>query len=159
MTVALCLDPGKATGAALVRWGDYKPLTVLETWTIPDGCEGFISWWLRQPGELGTTRKRWSIVICELFEIDGTVTGTWAPEIQGALKALWGDPVVWQRRDEKAVIAKGEKERNAWLKWHGINLTTQHERDAVIHGLRFVRKQSHLPSLMHYWPPKPRGEK
>lgn len=149
MTRALVLDPGLVTGAASVRWGDHTGLEVVKTESIPDGCEGFIQWWYS---------KRYlpfvdlDLVICEEFNIDGTITGTWAPEIQGALKAMWGGTIVWQRRDDKAVIRKGEPERNDWLASRGIHLKTQHERDAVCHGLVHARRIKHMPTLLKYWP-------
>lgn len=144
MTVALCLDPGKVTGAAYVQWGRTQGLSVIATHAIENGCEGFIDWF--------RSHAPFQLIICEEFNIDGTITGTWSAQIEGALKAMWGSPIVWQRRDDKAVIRKGEPERNDWLASRGIHLKTQHERDAVVHGLVYARRQGHLPTIEKYWP-------
>lgn len=150
---ALVLDPGKVTGAALIEWDVKSPMSVLTTWAIQDGCEGFVAWWSRQPKQKSLSGKPWSLLISELFEIDGTVTGSWSPRIEGALIALWSGPqIVWQRRDDKALIGKGEPARNAWLTSRGIHVKTQHERDAICHGLVFVRRLHHMPTLLKYWP-------
>lgn len=149
---ALVLDPGKVSGAALIEWDIDRPMEVLSTWAIPGGCEGFVAWWHMQPKHRSLSGKSWSIVISELFEIDGTVTGSWSPRIEGAILALWGNQVTWQRRDDKALIGKGEPARNAWLTSRGIRTKTQHERDAIVHGLVFLRRLHHLPTIEKFWP-------
>lgn len=149
-THALVLDPGKTTGVAYVEWGDDQPLRILWTDRTPDGAEGFVRWWLH--GLWGRIESL-DFIICELFEIDGAITGTWAPQIEGALMALWPWNVTWQRRDEKARLLPDEKRRNAWLKDRGLYAPTQHERDAVTHALVYVAKTlKHRPTLERYWP-------
>jgi hypothetical protein len=150
--IALVLDPGRTSGAALIEWDVQAPMEVLSTWAIPGGCEGFVDWYKKQPKVRSLSGKPWSIVISELFEIDGTVTGTWSPRIEGALMALWGPQVTWQRRDDKALIGKGEPARNAWLSSRGLHARTQHERDAIVHGLVFLRRLHHRPTIERYWP-------
>lgn len=149
---ALVLDPGKVTGAALVEWTDVEPLTVLWTRSIPGGCEGFVEWWRSLPRHRSLSGKEFSIVICELFEIDGTVTGVWSAEIQGAIKALWGEQTIWQRRDDKAALLPTEPARRAWFNRRGLRFKTSHELDSVTHATVFLKRLHHEPTLRHWWP-------
>lgn len=143
---ALVLDPGKVTGAAMVEWSDDDPLSVLWTQSIPSGCEGFVDWFKE------FDHFSMDIVICELFEIDGTITGSWSPRIEGALMALWNGEIVWQRRDEKAALLPTEPARRAWFNRRGLRFKTSHELDSVVHALVYLKRMKHMPTLMKWWP-------
>lgn len=145
---ALLLDPGESTGMALARWSDDQGFQLIYSKTIPGGALGFIDWVKYDFNEFNA-----DLCVCEDFKIDGTITGTWSPQIEGALMALWPRPIVWQGRDEKGSLLPGEPERNEWLKSRGFDLRTQHERDAVVHGIVYTAKRlHHLPTIEKFWP-------
>lgn len=150
MTYLWSFDPGLVSGAAIGHYDDDKPYKVLQTWSIPDGLDGFIEW-IRTAVITQTDE-----VVVERFVIDGTITGVWAPQIEGAIAYLasrTGFNITWQLRTDKTMLTAGDQaKRNAWLKAkvpHGM--TTQHERDAVTHALVYLKRKRHLPTLKEFW--------
>jgi hypothetical protein len=149
MTYLWSFDPGFATGAALGYYDDETPYKIHATWSIPDGLDGFIDWL----GSWGPTR--YDDVVVERFIIDGTITGVWAPQIEGALSLFAfqeGFNITWHLRSDKSMLTAGdEPTRNKWLKARFPDMKTQHERDAVTHSLVYLKRQRHLPTLKQYW--------
>lgn len=148
----LSLDPGLASGFIVAELFDDKPLTLSSQGVIDGGCEGFLDW--VKPGcylEIVDT------VICERFVIDGTHTGVWSPQIEGAVMALSPVPIVWQLRSDKATLfgqkqkgAKGETERFNWLRERGFS-GEGHELDAITHALVWAKRSGHKPTIDKYW--------
>lgn len=152
----LGLDPGKTTGFAFAYLDSVRPLIIAEHGTIEDGLDGFIDWW-------ESRQKYWSPadekLVIERFIIDGTITGTWASQIEGAIKVLHPQNNVWQLRSDKATVFnqkeggdKGQTERFAWLRERGFE-GVSHELDAQTHLLVYAKRQKHLPTLRKYWGP------
>jgi hypothetical protein len=82
VTYLWSFDPGLATGAALGEYDNNVPYKIHATWSIPDGLDGFIQW---------SESQQWldtDEAVTERFVIDGTITGVWAPQIEGALAFL-----------------------------------------------------------------------
>lgn len=155
MTYLWSFDPGLATGAAFGEYGPDRPYQVLATWSIPNGVDGFIEWNFAGYESIYQADE----VVCERFIIDGTITGVWAPQIEGVLyylQELKGFPITWQLRTDKTMLTAGsESKRNAWLKAKVPHvpheMTTQHERDAVTHALVCLKRKRHLPTLKEFW--------
>jgi hypothetical protein len=150
VTYLWSFDPGLDTGAALGEYDNNVPYKIHATWSIPDGLDGFIQW---------SESQQWldtDEAVTERFVIDGTITGVWAPQIEGALAFLqhmYGFSITWQLRTDKTTLKAGsERVRNAWLKTKVAHkMTTQHERDAVTHALVYLKRKRHLPTLKEYW--------
>lgn len=151
----LTLDPGLSTGYSIWETRSYfdsSDLELMETGVIEEGCEGFIDDW-RYKG-IGTKTDR---VVCERFVIDGTHTGVWSAQIEGALMALYDGPVIWQLRSDKATLFNqefggdaGQTERFAWLRERGFE-GEGHELDAITHALVWAKRMGHIPTLRKYW--------
>jgi hypothetical protein len=166
--IGLALDPGKSTGWAEFTWGKHTqidpkldtPFSVLAQGVISEGVDGFIRWFsddLFDP-------SYYDVVIYEDFVIDGTVTGSWASEVIGALKMQSYNGgatsrIVRQTRQDKATIIgnrggtttqQREKIRFDWLREQGFT-GVSHELDAITHGLVYVKRQLHEPTLKRFW--------
>lgn len=148
----LSLDPGLASGFALGEFSDTQPYTVVSHGVVDGGCEGFIDW-VRPSCYLDIA----DVVVCERFVIDGTHTGVWSPQIEGALMALSPTRVVWQLRSDKATLFgqklagdRGQTERFNWLRGQGFE-GEGHTLDAVTHALVYLKRLEHKPTLRKFW--------
>lgn len=148
--ILLGLDPGKKTGYYFVNLEEDTPMEVLDHGVIEGGVEGFHEWWLDGSDVYWQT----DLIISEIFEIDGTITGTWSPQIEGALKVLWDGEIVWQKRDDKAALLPGEPARKKWLKEHGFQFDATHDMDALTHLIVYIKrhKTEHMASIREWWP-------
>lgn len=153
MTYLWSFDPGLATGAALGEYTATEPYRLLSTWAIPNGLDGYLDW-LESYGP-----GKWDDVVTERFIIDGTITGVWSPQVEGVLALLGRQEqfkVTGQLRTDKAALIRGnQSRRNAWIDERFPGLNSQHERDAVVHALVFMRRKRprHLPTLREYFGP------
>lgn len=145
----LGLDPGLSTGYAIAYWSDLHPLEIVEQGVIKDGCDGFIDWF--------KSRAIPETVVAERFVIDGTMTGVWSPQIEGAIKALHSGTKVWQLRSDKATLFnqklkgdKGQTERFEWLRDRGFE-GKSHSLDAQTHLLVLAKRMKSQPTLRKYF--------
>lgn len=155
MTKVLALDPGLSTGFAISIVTPHAPVLFLKQGVIENGCEGFIDWWT---AFYSARINDVDLIVCERFVIDGTHTGVWSPQIEGALMALAGVPIAWQLRSDKALLFgqtfkgdRGQTERFEWLRERGFT-GVSHELDAITHTLFWLKRQGHKPTLRKYWP-------
>ena len=162
MTRLLSLDPGKNSGIALGHYDDSAPYTLVDRWQQHDGLEGFIYWWENE-------RPLFDVIVVERFVLDPSnqFTADLTPkEIEGALKALWRGPIVWQLRGDKGALcgyppsaktkAQRQRVRNLWLDRFGLFVPgedNQDSADAIVHSLVYLKRQRHLPTMKRYWPP------
>lgn len=145
----LSIDPGKQTGIALGIYGDDEPYKLAEVWQVSGGLKGFIDWWREHETLMPT------YLVCEKFVLrnNAFVADTEPLLIEGALRVLWGGDIVWQLRTDKMFVT------DQLLKEHGLWKTgkalgwkdCRDANDAIIHGLAFLRKQKHLPTLRKFW--------
>lgn len=151
MTRILALDPGLATGYAYAHFDEFSPLSVYETGVIPGGAFGIVNW-LNSGRE--TPLHTADIVVCERFDIDGTITGTWSARVEGVVMATLLDrqELVFQSRDDKAALLPTEPRRRAWLKERGFTFEATHDMDAITHLIVYLKRIRHFPTLMNYWP-------
>lgn len=142
MATLLALDPGLSTGWAEISYGDHLA-DVVDQGVIPDGVHGFKKWW---------SNRTWAQVVSEKFIIaPGTVGEGWSLQVEGALIALYDGPITFQSRSDKADLVSGtEVERFAWLRSHGFT-GSSHELDAITHGLLWLKRQRHQPTIRQYW--------
>lgn len=159
MTDLLCYDPGLSTGWAWFRSLGGGPYALYDHGVIEGGCEGFIA---------GDRLDRLPVdvlpgmVVAERYLPDGSVTGEdgiHSLRIEGYLmgeSANWNYPLIFQPRSDKAALLRTEKARNAWITQRFGKISTQHAKDAITHGLVWMRR-NHRPSLAHYWPADDEG--
>lgn len=149
MTYLLALDPGLQTGWCYGHYSETEPFTILREGAIQGGCEGFIGWW---HGSVLNTLPALDEIVCELFVIDGTITGSWSPRIEGALMAMWDGPITWQTRADKAALLPTETARRAWFNRQGVRFRSPHALDAATHAVVLCKRRGHLPTIERYWP-------
>lgn len=144
----LGIDPGLSTGWALFAYTEKLPATLVDSGQVKGGVEGFIDWWPTLVNDY-----RVDELVAERFIIDGTVTGSWAPQIEGALKVLAaGKPITWQTRGDKAALLPTEPARRQWFRNAGIRFDSDHSLDAATHCMVLLKRRRHLPTLSAYWP-------
>lgn len=146
----IALDPGQTSGYAEFILGEKEPLQLVGQGVIEGGCPAFIDTF-----RLLGYGDRIDLFICERFVIDGTHTGVWSPQIEGALMAMAApdQEIVWHLRSDKANLTNpkhSETQRFNWLRERGFT-GTSHELDAITHGLVWAKNLRHVPTLKEYW--------
>lgn len=150
MADLLAYDPGLSTGWAWFRSLNDGPYVLYDFGVIGGGCEGFIA----------VTYGTWpypDIIVSESFIPHGTALGedgTHALQIEGVLKAdahSLRRSLIFQPPSDKAALIPSEKLRNQWITERFGKVPTQHARDAITHGIVWI-KRNHKPSIEHYWP-------
>lgn len=138
----LCLDPGGATGAALIEY-DETSVKVVESFEIKGGLTGFIAWYK-------TTELEWDSVVCESFTLRPGVHGVdLSPTyIIGALEALTNDSskIAYQEPKLKPLC---DDNRLKVMEMHVPG--KGHANDAIRHGIIYLRAMRHLPTLKKGW--------
>ena len=144
----LSLDPGKQTGIALGTYGD-EAYELLNVWQVAGGLEGFIDWW-HEHYPLNE-----SVLVSEKFVLrnNAFVADTEPLLIEGALRVLYDANIVWQLPSDKSLVADTVLRENQL--WHtGKQVGWKDARDtndAIIHGLAYLKKNKHIPTLQKYW--------
>ena len=145
----------------LFNYGGTLPAHVMLQGVIPNGVDGFMVSTV-MPDEFFRALMAADIVVYEDFEIDGTITGSWASETIGALKmhlfAMTRPAPVRQTRRDKATLfgqkapttEKRQTERFNWLRDRGFE-GVSHELDAITHALVYIKRQGHKPTIDKYW--------
>ena len=149
MKYMLCIDPGVETGLALFR--DHE---LIATKTVGGAVDGFLEWWKAEPQKRGYDR-----IVIENFIVQPDFVGQpHSSEIIGAVMALFDGSITRQPRSDKTTLFhqkytgdRGQTERNAWIDARFPDLTTQHERDAVVHGLVRLKRDKNMEAWRLYW--------
>ena len=144
----LSLDPGKQTGIALGFYGD-EAYELLNVWQVAGGLNGFIDWW-HDHYPLNE-----SVLVSEKFVLrnNAFVADTEPLLIEGALHVLYDNQIVWQLASDKSLVNDSVLRKNNL--WHtGKQVGWKDARDtndAIIHGLAYLKKNKHIPTLQKYW--------
>lgn len=166
MTHLLSADPGQASGLALGYYDATTPYRLLERYQVLGGLDGFLRWW-------HSDRPDFDELVVEKFILDSRnefVADLTPKEIEGALAALlWGSPIqpVYQPRTDKAALvgypasaktkAQRQRVRFDFLDRFGMfKPGTQNDdsNDAITHGLVYLKRRKHAPTLRAFWPPR-----
>lgn len=136
----LSLDPGGTTGYAIIDYFDNQ-VELLESGQISDGLTGFIAEW---------RYLKYDVVVCESFTLRPSVK---FPDLSpvyiiGALEVLSSQyPIVYQPPSSKPLCT------DTVLKRLGMyQVGKPHANDAIRHGIIYLRKQNHMPTLLAGWP-------
>lgn len=130
-------------------YGDDEPYQLLEAWQVSNGVKGFIDWWCEYQYLMPT------YLVSEKFVLrsNAFVADTEPLLIEGALRVLWGGDIVWQLRTDKMFVTDELlKKHDLWQTGKVFGWKDGRDaNDAIIHGLAYLRKQKHLPTLINYW--------
>lgn len=166
MTRLLTIDPGKNTGIALGFYDAITPYRLIERWQVHEGTHGFIHWW-------DEDRPEYDELVVEKFILDSKneFSADLTPvEIEGALKALIANDEVqpvFQLRSAKGDLtpyppeaktkAQRQRVRFNFLDRFGFfkkGADNDDSNDAICHGLIYLKRRKHMPSLLAFWPPR-----
>lgn len=164
MPYILSVDPGKTTGWAYGHYSDKHPYTLEGFGVTHNGIDGFVDWWVRDSAKFQANN-----FVVEEFRLRGSNNFTAdlsGKEIIGWFKGhfkvlvklykmdeLPPDALVFQMPTDKALVP------DSLLKSHGFWKTgseVEHEdgrdvNDAIIHGLAYLFKKRHEPTLNAYF--------
>jgi len=136
--ILLCIDPGAVrTGVALMYvFRDGAP-QVLETWLVPGGPDGFLEWWKTHPA--------YDVLVCEDYIVrQGVHTSHAAQRTVGFLRGQ--DNVVLQAPAGRKTLVS-----DAVLKRLGLYHTQRDIKEALRHGVLYLRSIRHTVTLKHGW--------
>jgi len=164
MTRILSLDPGGNSGIALGFYDAVTPYQLLERWQVHDGLDGFLAWWQNEC-------PAFDDLVSELFVLgDNEFRADLTPvHIEGALRALYPRPIMWQPNTDKAGLtgypasaktkAQKQRVRFDFLDRFGLfrpGTENDDSNDAVTHVLVNLKRRRHMPTLRAYWAPHSR---
>jgi hypothetical protein len=144
MTTMLCLDPGGTTGLAIISFEPEQEASLVHYEQVPGGLEGFINWY-KSEREIWN----WDMVVCEDFTLRMNVK---FPDLSpvyiiGALEAFeWPDKPTYQQPTQKPLC---DDDRLKVLGFHKPG--KGHANDAIRHGIIYLRKSRHMPTLKKGW--------
>lgn len=146
-TKILSIDPGGKggdTGIVYLRCDDNNPPTVLATWAVHDGFDGFCEWWANRAGHLSPT-----VVIVETFVNYGRPGADLSPLlIEGVVRYTYPDAVLSPASGKNTAVP------DAVLKRLGLYTPGDHHRDrteAARHAVRWLKSSKHIPTLKAGW--------
>ena len=151
VTTLISVDPGKATGVAVGTFSDTEPYKLYEIYQIQNGVEGFLEWLKTHPEWL----LKDIVWVSERFVLRGSnkfVADLEPVRIEGAMTALGIKPI-WQLRTDKMFVTDELlKEHGLWQTGKALGWKDGRDaNDAIVHGLAYLRKNKHLPTLINYW--------
>lgn len=171
MTYLLSIDPGLNSGAALGYYDATSPYRVVGRWQVHGGLPGFLAWWERE--HIG---ERFDEIVVEKFILDPTnqFSADLTPvQIEGAIIAKLfprDNAIAWQPRTDKSAltgypptaITKTQRQRARFdfLDRFGMfesGTGNDDSNDAVTHGLVYLKRRRHLPTLRAFWPEQARS--
>lgn len=163
--LVLSIDPGVATGFALGHYDDSSAYQLQWVTTLHDGLDGFLEWWQEHTDyyegwgnvfdHFGVYPSKMSVVI-EGFRPRGGNNFTAdlsGVEIIGYLKGVMGSYLTIQMPTDKALVPDAVlKEHGLWQTGKMVNHKDGRDaNDAIIHGLAYLHKRDHDPTLRRYF--------
>lgn len=157
----LGIDPGGAgrghTGIVWLQYTEDRAATLLDSWAVPDGLEGFVAWAEDHNGGAGLTADNYldptdPIVVCETF-VNRNIPGVDLTPVlvEGAVRALFRD-VVLQPASGKNMAVPDDVLARLGLLDIGKDDHHRDRREAARHAIRFLKNHRHLPTLLVGWP-------
>jgi len=149
MTYILSFDPGQSTGIALGLYSEKDPYEVLQVWQTQNGLSGVLEWL----GEhYGPDHEQ---VVSESFILRKTpfMPDVEPLRIEGALTVFYPN-IVWQPPSDKHHVPDTIlKEHRLWQTGKPLgHVDGRDANDAIIHGITFLKKLGHVPTIKKYWP-------
>lgn len=148
MTDFLSVDPGRRTGVSLVHYSKETPATLLGSWDVPGGVEGFFDWYQdNEPAGLGS-------IVYETFTIrEGKHGLDLSPvEVIGAVKILAMEleiPLYPQSPAGRLKAVSNDVLRK--FDMYGAGNRYRNQLESNRHALWHLKRQNHLPTLVKGW--------
>lgn len=139
----LSIDPAAEreisdTGWVLLRYDDNTPATLVDGGVVHGGFEGFRTW------NLPTS----DVTVCEKYVVFNKAGDPSPMLIEGVVRYLRPDVVLQPSSGKNTAVG------NDVLKRLGLYSTTGHhadEREAARHGVWYLKKARHVPTLKAGW--------
>lgn len=142
----LSCDPGGIgghTGIVLLRAPTNGPVTLEDSWAVPDDMDGFLAWYDRIGGALKP-----DVVICEHF-VNRNIKGADLTPcfIEGAVRALWRNVVLQPASGKNTAVPNHVLERLGFPKsvFKGDHHSDRYE--ALRHAVWYLKARYHQPTL------------
>lgn len=141
MSIILAIDPGETTGYAVFEYTETDPATLFEYGEIPGGLQVFMEWWQQQS-------IKFDVLVAEDFILRGGVKlpNTTALRILGFLAPY--APVLQPPAGRKKAVSDDVLKR---LGMYLPGKQYRNAREAVRHGVWYLKRQQHLPTLQYGW--------
>jgi hypothetical protein len=149
VTFVYAVDPGKATGFAILRYDDETPATVVNVKVLTDLSS--VGHYARVAGSEGHTVVVEKFVLSAGNEFTADLT---AKEVEGVLKYHLGDSIVWRSRADKAQVPDQTlKDYGMWVTGTDVDWEDGRDaNDAIKHGLGHIAfTEKHIPTLRRYF--------
>lgn len=149
MSRILSIDPGGKggdTGIVLIEYDDTQPATLVDSWAVHDGFDGFCQWWFDYTSG---NDPHVDYHIVETFVNYGRPGADLSPLlIEGVVRYTYPD-VILSPASGKNIAAP-----DAVLRRLGLYTPGDRHRDrteAARHAVRWLKKQGHVPTLKEGW--------
>lgn len=146
----LAIDPGGQdghTGVCLFEYDDETPITLLASWAVPNGVEGFKELYR---DELHKARP--DVVVCEKF-VNRNIPGAdlSALLVEGVVRYLYPQTNFQQAAGKNSAVSD-EALRNLGLYDIGRGDHHRDRTEAARHAVWLLLKLRHLPTIKSGWP-------
>jgi len=143
----LAIDPGGSgkgeTGIVLFEFDDATPATVVRSWAIINGLEGFLLWL----DDMYESDLAFNHVVCETFVNRNVPGADLTPVlIEGSVRTVFPTEIITLQ----PASVKNSMVSDDVLKKMGVWFTGDHHHDrteAARHGLIWFKNRKHIPTL------------
>lgn len=150
MPTILSIDPGLATGIAYGYYDEETEYRLRDAWVVHGGVEGVAElYWnsefLQNPMEE---------LVVENYIMGHGPQDPVALEVIGFIKGVHQSPIftLQKRSDKKLVPDKLLRDHGLWKTGKDVGHTDGRDvNDAIIHGIAYLFKSRHAPTLEHYY--------
>jgi hypothetical protein len=144
----ISFDPGKSTGIALGTYSEVEPYELVQVWQTQNGLSGVLDWLGEHYGMYDEH------AVSESFILRKTpfMPDVEPLRIEGALTVMYPD-IVWQQPSDKHHVPDNIlKKHGMWQTGKKLNHVDGRDgNDAIIHGITFLKKLGHVPTIKKYW--------
>lgn len=145
----LSIDPGGVgghTGIGLFKFDDSTPVTLVDSWAVPDQLDGFREW-VSRDAEMYEDFTYADHVVCEKFVNRNIPGADLSPLlIEGVVRYLRPDVVLQPAASKNTIVPDAIlKKMGLWFERSGDHHADR--REAARHALIYMRNIKHRPTL------------
>ena len=178
--LGLAIDPGKSSGVALFTWGKDEPFARTGAWQVTGGAEGLRDHLIKRDFHVGNGKAYYgrhalTTLVVEKFtprphaSFNLTEDAVEPLRCEGMLLGLGLDRerITWRHPSAQYFIGSetGEaakrvarawlRERDLYLKGSDVGQKDGHDAmSATLHAISALRSIKHIPTLLHFFPPR-----
>ena len=140
----LSIDPGGKggdTGIVLLRYRDDEAPTLVTSWAVGNGLDGFRDWYINAWYGLGIAD---TVIVEQFVHFKAVQIETTPILIEGVVRFIWPDVVLSPASGKNTAVP------DEVMKRLGLYIAGDHHRDrneACRHALRWLKNQKHVPTL------------